>query len=105
MCIGSLQWLMVSLACSISAVWPVERTNFMTKVYRDVVGCPYLIQARGAPKKRKRDSEYAVNLEPVGLVMSHYTITDQAELSQLNFSTKQMAIQPSNWLCDMFVAH
>ncbi len=61
--------------------WPAERTDFMTRVYRDIVGCPYLIQASNAPKKWGRNSECAVHLAPIGLPMGHgTTLTDQAGL-------------------------
>lgn len=66
---------------AISDAWPAERTDFMARVYKGVIGCPYLIQAKGVPKKRKRDSEYAVQLEPIGLPLGHGTTPrDQAKL-------------------------
>lgn len=65
---------------AISDAWPAERTDFMAIVYGGVVRCPYLIQARSMPKKRLRNSEYAVHLEPIGLPMAPGTTRDQVEL-------------------------
>ena len=57
--------------------WPVERIEFMTRVYKDTAGCPYLIQAMHPPQNKKLDTEYVVHLEPVGVGT---IVTDQAEL-------------------------
>ena len=66
---------------AISDAWPEERTDLMATVYRGVTGCQHLIQARDVPKKRRRNSEYSVYLEPVGVPLGHGTTPrDQAEL-------------------------
>ena len=80
---GSIEYLdgCVRKRVAISDAWPAERTDFMTRVYRDIVGCPYLLQASKAPKKRERKPEYAVYLAPVGLPVGQgTTLPDQAGL-------------------------